>query len=75
MVLLLALLKIKWNFFHGWMKVDRTLETQGFNSTEIKLFMIPHPPVRSLKFSFPLLPSLLPATGGDMESTPPIAPG
>lgn len=64
---------MKWDFFHDRMEGDRTSETQGHNSTEIKLSSIPCPPVgasgnsnscRTPRSPFPS------ATGGDVESTP-----
>lgn len=38
----LSPLKTKWDFLPGRMEPDGDLETQGLNSTEVKLSMISH---------------------------------
>lgn len=51
--LILALLKTKWDIFHGKSEGDGMLGTQGFNATEIKLSTVPPPPHGDLmKFLF-----------------------
>lgn len=66
--LILALLKTQLDFFLGKTKGNGTLETQGFESTEIKLSATSHPPVRVSEnsFSHDITRNPLPlATGGD----------
>lgn len=73
--LVLSLVHLKRGFFLGWMEGDGTQEMQGFNSTEMTLSMIHHPPMWASKNSYssgiPRNPLPL-AIGGNMEDTPSI---
>lgn len=64
-----ALLKAQLDFFLGGMKGNGALETQGLNSTEVKLSTISHPleQVSEIFFSHDIARKPgHPATGGDI---------
>lgn len=52
LALILALLKTKWDFFLGGTKGNETLETQGWDSTEIKLSTTSHPSMGTSRHSY-----------------------
>lgn len=52
MASILVLIKTQLEFLLGWIKQNRILETQWFNSTPIKLSTKSHPPVGMSEYSF-----------------------
>lgn len=70
-----ALLKTKWDFFHGRLKGDGILKGNSLNITSsIKLSRITHPPVGASDSLIPVEPQELcfHQQHGDTEDTPPI---
>lgn len=59
LALLLALLDPQLHLFQDWFKGNETLQLEGYNSTQIKLYTTSYSPWRPPEILFPMAPQKL----------------